>query len=124
MIVKSYPHAHHLIELTKDNYTDPNISLNIKIIVTLCKKCHDKVHARFQKQESIVNNLFEIDYSQRMNQLNKTNDELKFEINELEKENEKIIQELMFSEENNKTLIKKVLENSIKINKNKNKLKQ
>lgn len=124
LIVENSPHAHHLIELDSKNYTDPNISLNEKMVVTLCRNCHDKIHDRFQLKDSFVNFLFEIDYANRITQLKKNAKELKFEITQLEKENKKLLLEINESKKRNKTIIKKVLENTMKINQNKNKLKK
>lgn len=43
---------HHTIELTDDNYMDYNISANPELIQTLCFKCHNQVHNRFQSANS------------------------------------------------------------------------
>lgn len=39
---------HHTIELTDENYNDYNISANPELIQTLCFKCHNIEHNRFQ----------------------------------------------------------------------------
>lgn len=43
---------HHTIELTEDNYMDYSISANPELIQTLCFKCHNQVHNRFQSAGS------------------------------------------------------------------------
>ena len=37
-------HVHHKIELTEDNYKDPNISLSESNLEALCFECHRKEH--------------------------------------------------------------------------------
>ena len=36
--------AHHVIELTEDNYTDASISLNPELIKLVHHRCHNKIH--------------------------------------------------------------------------------
>lgn len=38
-------HCHHKIELTDENLSDPNISLNADNLILLCIHCHNKAHA-------------------------------------------------------------------------------
>ena len=40
--------VHHKIWLTKDNINNPDITLNMDNLVTLCKDCHHKAHGRNQ----------------------------------------------------------------------------
>ena len=39
--------VHHIIHLTKENVTDPSISLNQDNLILLCTRCHNKEHKRF-----------------------------------------------------------------------------
>lgn len=36
--------VHHIVELTPENITDPNVSLNIGNLISLCRECHMKEH--------------------------------------------------------------------------------
>ena len=36
--------VHHIIELTPSNINDPDIATNPKNLVSLCDRCHKKVH--------------------------------------------------------------------------------
>lgn len=54
---------HHKIELTEENYNDPNIAFNLDNLVECHKSCHDFHHDRFGHQ--IVNAKLDIDYSKR-----------------------------------------------------------
>lgn len=36
--------VHHIIELTPENINDPEISLNMDNLVSLCRECHQKRH--------------------------------------------------------------------------------
>lgn len=36
--------VHHIIHLTPDNVYDPNVSLNMSNLVSLCKDCHFEEH--------------------------------------------------------------------------------
>lgn len=38
--------GHHIIELTEENYTDSNVSLNKNNIMLVHHKCHNKIHDR------------------------------------------------------------------------------
>lgn len=47
-IVKKYDCiAHHIVELTEDNVTDPNVALNPKNIILIHFKCHNEIHKRY-----------------------------------------------------------------------------
>ena len=35
---------HHRIELTPDNITDPNITLNMDNLMYVCHDCHNRIH--------------------------------------------------------------------------------
>lgn len=37
---------HHIIAITPDNVTDPNIALNPENLMTLCRDCHAAVHKK------------------------------------------------------------------------------
>ena len=41
--------VHHIIHLTPENVDDPNVTLNQKNLILLCKECHNKEHGRFRK---------------------------------------------------------------------------
>lgn len=57
-IVKRYDCiGHHVIELTEENYTDVNISLNPDNIILVHHRCHNKIHNKLgysQRQVFIV----------------------------------------------------------------------
>lgn len=57
-IVKAYDCiGHHIIELTEENYTDYNISLNPENIAFIHHRCHNKIHNKLsyaQRQVFIV----------------------------------------------------------------------
>lgn len=36
--------VHHIVELTPTNVNDPDIATNIDNLVSLCDRCHKKVH--------------------------------------------------------------------------------
>ena len=40
--------VHHIIHLTPQNVSDPNISTNQENLMLLCNECHNKVHGRFE----------------------------------------------------------------------------
>lgn len=40
--------VHHIIHLIPDNVSDPEVSLNQKNLILLCKECHNKEHGRFE----------------------------------------------------------------------------
>ena len=40
--------AHHINELSPNNVTDPNVALNPRNIQIICRRCHDKIHRRFE----------------------------------------------------------------------------
>ena len=43
--------VHHIIHLTPENISDPEITLGKKNLILLCKDCHNKEHQRFNKAE-------------------------------------------------------------------------
>lgn len=57
-IVKAYDCIlHHIVELTEENYTDVNISLNPENIALVHHRCHNKIHDKLvysQRQVYIV----------------------------------------------------------------------
>lgn len=57
-IVKAYDCIlHHIVELTEENYTDANISLNPENIALVHHRCHNKIHDKLvysQRQVYIV----------------------------------------------------------------------
>lgn len=55
---------HHLIEITKDNYSDPMIAFNLDNLVECHADCHNQYHDRFGKP-TIVNADLDIDYRKR-----------------------------------------------------------
>jgi Restriction endonuclease len=46
--------VHHIIHLSPDNINDPNITVNERNLITLCRDCHFKVHEQ-DKIKGIVN---------------------------------------------------------------------
>lgn len=38
--------VHHIVHLTKHNINDPNITLSLDNLTSLCKDCHNKIHER------------------------------------------------------------------------------
>lgn len=66
-LILGTPEVDHKIELTKDNWYKPEISLNPVLLRSAHHKCHNRRHHRFgeQKKESIVNDELEIDYGRR-----------------------------------------------------------
>lgn len=51
--------VHHIIHLTPENISDPNITINPQNLSSLCKDCHHKVHERgkYAKHEVVRENL-------------------------------------------------------------------
>jgi 5-methylcytosine-specific restriction endonuclease McrA len=41
--------VHHIIHLTPKNVLDPEVSLNRKNLILLCRDCHNAEHKRFAK---------------------------------------------------------------------------
>ncbi len=41
--------VHHVIHITPQNVTDPNITLNQENLLLLCRECHNEEHNRFKK---------------------------------------------------------------------------
>lgn len=65
-LVIDSPEVHHIIELTADNYMNPEISLNPELLITTHKECHNKKHNRFCLLKNIiVDDNLNIDYSRR-----------------------------------------------------------
>jgi len=66
-IVDGPPEVHHVVELTEQNYADPEISLNPELLETLHHECHDARHGRFGKgvKETIVDDELNVDYLRR-----------------------------------------------------------
>ena len=48
---------HHIKELTPNNISDSNITLNWDNLILLCHDCHDKEHKRYQRAETIRDGL-------------------------------------------------------------------
>lgn len=46
LIVTARLEAHHIIPLTPENITDPEISLNLDNLLLLCRDCHEKQHRK------------------------------------------------------------------------------
>lgn len=44
-------HVHHIVWLTADNYTNPEISLNWKNLRALCQPCHTRAHSKGEGQK-------------------------------------------------------------------------
>ena len=45
-IIRQGEAVHHIVEITPDNVTDPNIALNPDNLVTLCRECHKAKHKK------------------------------------------------------------------------------
>ena len=43
--------VHHIIHLTPENISNPEITLGKKNLILLCKDCHNKEHQRFNKTQ-------------------------------------------------------------------------
>lgn len=54
-------HVHHVIELTDENYTNPDISLNQENLIPVCLDCHNKLHERFGSGSPAVRDGFGFD---------------------------------------------------------------
>ena len=39
--------VHHIVHLTPENIHDPEVTVNQKNLILLCKECHNKEHHRF-----------------------------------------------------------------------------
>lgn len=48
--------VHHIIHLTPENVLDPEVALNQKNLILLCKECHNKEHGRFKKESQRFDN--------------------------------------------------------------------
>ena len=44
--------VHHIIPLTAENISNPNVTLGEDNLIYLCKECHNKEHNRFKKKAS------------------------------------------------------------------------
>lgn len=55
---------HHKVELTEQNYSDPEVAFNLDNLVECHCDCHNAHHGRFSKP-TIVNKDLEIDYMKR-----------------------------------------------------------
>ena len=40
--------GHHIVELTKDNLDNPNITLNTSNLISLCVSCHNRIHMKWK----------------------------------------------------------------------------
>lgn len=45
--------VHHIIHLTPENVTEPEISLNQENLMLLCNECHNKEHGRFEGRKEV-----------------------------------------------------------------------
>jgi len=43
--------VHHIVSLTALNVNDPNITLNQRNLILLCRECHNKEHERFGRRQ-------------------------------------------------------------------------
>ena len=57
--------VHHTIVLNSNNYTDPSISLNEKLLELLCEQCHNKEHNRFGGDSFVSKEKNKINYDKR-----------------------------------------------------------
>lgn len=46
--------VHHIIKLTTDNIHDPNVSLNLSNLTTLCRDCHFEIHKQDRIKEKDI----------------------------------------------------------------------
>jgi 5-methylcytosine-specific restriction endonuclease McrA len=46
--------VHHKIELTPDNITNPDITLNFNNLEAVCRECHSDIHKRREKRFKIM----------------------------------------------------------------------
>lgn len=53
--------VHHIIELSKNNYTDPKITYHEDNLMLLHQECHNKIHKRFQSVSMIKNDVIDFD---------------------------------------------------------------
>lgn len=42
--------VHHKVHLTPENIKDPNITLNEKNLILLCRDCHAEIHKKWTKR--------------------------------------------------------------------------
>ena len=61
-IVKGCEEVHHIVFITPFNVNDPNITLNFKNLVALCRECHRARHNREDKKTK----RYEVDESGRV----------------------------------------------------------
>jgi len=61
------PVVHHTTELTQANVSDPAVSLDPDVLVTVCIDCHNREHERlgYAAKDIIVGDDLEIDYTRR-----------------------------------------------------------
>ena len=59
------PLVHHMVELNETNYTDPAVSLNPDLLITLHVECHNIIHERTAEPIVEVNNDLSINYESR-----------------------------------------------------------
>lgn len=52
-IITPAEEVHHITELTPDNITDPNITLNLDNLVSLCRECHKARHGARQRRYKV-----------------------------------------------------------------------
>ena len=45
-IIRAGEIVHHKVHLTADNITDPNITLNWRNLMLLCRECHGEIHSK------------------------------------------------------------------------------
>lgn len=45
--------VHHIVPLTPENVTDPNITLNLENLVSVCRECHKKRHGARQRRYTV-----------------------------------------------------------------------
>ena len=69
-LVKGKHSVHHTITLTKYNYTDPMISLNVELLVLLCETCHNKRHNKLYVESFLNSRTNAINYDKRDEKLN------------------------------------------------------
>lgn len=43
-LIRHGEHVHHIIHLTPDNVSDPNISTSFDNLILLCRECHEAEH--------------------------------------------------------------------------------
>lgn len=52
-VIKPAEEVHHITEITPDNIDDPDVTLNMDNLVSLCRECHRARHGETVKRYSV-----------------------------------------------------------------------